>query len=93
MTKICYIMCGAALSMVIAGCAGQQSRVEMDYGVSQRLAVANQTLNPDAGKNMEPVEGLDGPAGQRTYDQYLKSFEKPEKQPTYQLGVIGQGSK
>jgi hypothetical protein len=39
------------------------------------------------------VEGLDGPAGQKTYDQYLKSFEKPEKQPVYQLGTVGQGSK
>ena len=71
----------------------EPSRVEMDYGVSQKLAIANQTLNPDAAKNMAPVAGIDGPAGQRAYDQYLKSFEKPEKQPIYQLGIIGQGSK
>lgn len=91
MTKIGFIICGAALLMVFAGCG--QTMVEMDYGVSQKLAIANQTLNPDAGKNTAPVTGLDGPAAKRAYDQYLKSFEKAEKQPAYQFGVITQGSK
>lgn len=92
MTKICSIICGAALFMVFAGCAGQ-SRVEMDYGVSQKLAIANQTLNPDAGRNTAPVEGLDGFAAKKIHEQYIKSFEKVEKQPAYQFGVISQGSK
>ena len=91
-TTICIIAL-AMITLFFTGCATEPSRVEMDYGVSQKLAIANQTLNPDAGKNMAPVTGLDGPAGQKAYDQYLKSFDKPERQPVYQLGIIGQGSK
>ncbi|NLW36491.1 hypothetical protein [Syntrophorhabdus aromaticivorans] len=90
---ICLIMASAVATFFFASCAMEPSRVEMDYGVSQRLAIANQTLNPDADKNQTPVAGLDGLAGQKAYDQYLKSFEKSEKQPVYQLGIIGQGSK
>lgn len=91
-TTICLITVAVA-ALFFAGCATEPSRVEMDYGVSKKLAAANQTLNPDAGKNIAPVAGLDGPAGQKAYDQYLKSFEKPEKKPVYQLGIVGQDSK
>jgi hypothetical protein len=93
MRYVMYVAVLTVTALFFAGCATEPSRVEMDYGVSQKLAIANQTLNPDAGKNMAPVAGIDGPAGQRAYDQYLKSFDKPDKQPVYQLGIIGQGSK
>ena len=90
MTKSCYIMCAAVLFIVTAGCAGQ-SRVGRDFGNSYRLAVANQTLNPDAGQTTTLVEGLDSRAVQNAYDQYLKSFDKVQKEPTYLLGVGGLG--
>ncbi len=59
---------------MLAGCAGT-GRVEMDYGNSFQAAKTNQILNPQAGKNLEPVTGFDGKAAQATVENYQKSFE------------------
>ncbi len=58
------------------GCAGP-SRLEMDFGTSVNLAKSNQILNPEAGKNIEPVSGFDGEAAQANIEKYRKDFEKP----------------
>ena len=91
MAKLFCVMCVAALFIVTPSCAGQTGpgSVEQNFGASYRLAVANQTLYPDAGRNAASAEGLDGRAAERTYDQYLKSFDKAQKEPTYLLGVGG----
>lgn len=90
--NLTFIALIIAAAFLVGGCA-TGSRVETDYGTSYKLAKFGQTLNPDAENNAAPVTGLGGPAAQRSYDQYLKSFEKPEKQSVFQLGIIGQGSK
>ena len=90
------IGCVIALTLSIfffAGCATGPGRVEMDYSTSYKLAKFGQTLNPDADRNLNPVTGLDGSAAQKAYEQHIKSFEKPDKQPVLQLGIIGQGSR
>jgi hypothetical protein len=66
----------AVASMLLAGCA-EVSRVEMDYGTSFKLSKFNQTLNPDAEKNLDPVVGLDGKAVDKIMERYHKEFEKP----------------
>ena len=71
---------------VLAGCAA--SRLETDYGASYKLAEANQILNPDAGKNLAPVYGIDGEASDIILQQYRKSFIRPVKQPVYSFGII-----
>lgn len=43
----------------IGGCAGP-SRLSQNWGRSVETAKYNQTLNPEAGKECRPVEGLDG---------------------------------
>ena len=48
-----------------------------DFGNSQRMAIKNQTLNPDASKDLEPVEGLDGLAGAKAMNRYRIFFDKP----------------
>jgi hypothetical protein len=78
---------------ITASCAQmQRSRLEQDYGTSAKLAKFNQILNPDADKNMEPVEGLSGNAAQENMKKYEKNFEKPAKEPVYTFS-IGGGSK
>jgi hypothetical protein len=67
--------------------SSNMSRLELDYGTSYRLAVYGQILNPDAGKNTEPVTGLDGQAAEVIMNKYRKSFEKPKKDPVYILNV------
>jgi hypothetical protein len=91
MTRLCCMMCMAVLSIATVSCAGEtgQRNMERSFGSSYRLAIVNQTLNPNAGRDLTLVEGLDGRAAQSTYDQYLKSFDKAQKEPTYLLGIGG----
>ncbi len=54
------------------------NRLKEDYGNSQRLAISNQTLNPEAGKDLKPVYGFNGRAAEIVMEeQYIKRFEKP----------------
>jgi hypothetical protein len=54
------------------------NRLKEDYGNSQRLAIANQTLNPEAGKDLKPVYGFNGRAAENVMEkQYIKGFETP----------------
>ena len=46
---------------LLISCAAP-TRLETDYGTSYKLQKYNQIANPDAEKNLKPVEGLDGQA-------------------------------
>jgi hypothetical protein len=90
MVRRCLVLIGLAAMVTISACtAGNLSRLEMDYGASSKLARFNQILNPEAGKNLEPVSGLDGQAAQATMEKYRKGFEKPEKEPAYMFSIGG----
>jgi hypothetical protein len=82
----------AALFFIAVGCAGP-SRLEKDFGNSVNLAISNQILNPEAGKNIEPVSGLDGEAAQATLEKYRKDFEKPPAAAPYTLSIGAGGKK
>lgn len=56
-----------AATILPAGCAGQHSGVE--FGASTRMAMASQTLHPDAGGDA-PVVGLDGKWAAQSMDNY-----------------------
>ena len=87
MEKRIWLVTGTmALLLASAACAGP-SRVELDYGTSVKLSKFNQTLNPEAAKNLEPVSGFDGGAAKATLERYQKDFEKPSPPPTYTLSI------
>jgi hypothetical protein len=91
MRKIILIL--ALLSFTIGSlisCAAP-TRVEMDYGTSYKLQKFNQTANPEAEKNLAPVQGLDGQASSAAINKYHKEAEKQEKAPSYifNLGNTG----
>jgi hypothetical protein len=72
------ILCVLAFAAgLLASCA--PSRLEMDRGTSYKLLKANQIANPDAEKNLKPVEGLDAPAAAAAVAKRQKEFEKQEK--------------
>ena len=90
------VLIGALIIIFIASAVmaeQQQSRLELDFGTSHNLQKFNQILNPDAEKNLAPVEGFDGRAAQRTVEQNLKKFETPQKDPTYSFSIGGTGTK
>ena len=79
--KTAHIFLLAALvPATLTGCA-QTTTPEYDkhFGEAVRAAIAQQTINPDASRNTDPVAGLDGKAAGATMDNYDKSFVKPEK--------------
>ena len=65
------------------------TRLETDYGTSHKLSKFNQILNPEAEKDLKPVEGFDGTAAEATKEKYDKGFEKETKPPTYTLSIGG----
>ncbi len=86
-----YVAALVGATLLVAGCT-TQSRLETDYGTSYKLAIMNQTLDPKAEKNLEPVYGMPGPIEQKVLDKYGKEFEKPAPPPSYiiNLGAGGQ---
>lgn len=44
------------------------------FGDAFRQTRDAQVLNPDAGRDANPVEGMDGPAAERAYGKYLQSL-------------------
>ena len=75
---------------MLAGCTGYNTGlVAQEWGTSYKLAIANQTLNPDAEKNLEPVQGLDNKAADKVVNKYNKEFDKAPQVPVYSMGVAG----
>ncbi len=86
--SLCGFLLGCATPQQAEQCLGLgPSAVEQDYGTSYRLAIFNQTLNPDAEKNLDPVEGIDGPAAKSAIETYRTGFEKPSPPPAYTLSI------
>lgn len=87
---------GAALAvslatLVLAGCAGlppvETRELDARFGDAVRQARTQQTLNPQASSNTDPVAGIDGVAAQNTIEQYQKGFSEPP--PTFNILGIG----
>jgi len=51
-------------------------RMGAEFGEALDMAKAQQTQNPDASLNTEPVIGIDGIASDAAFDSYRKSFTK-----------------
>ncbi len=90
--RVWPIVVGLIVSGTLAGCAPTTSLVEQGHGTSYKMAVANQILNPDAEKNLEPVVGMYNTAADKTVTKYNKEFEKASQIPVYTLGLTGMGT-
>ena len=75
----------------LSGCGtGYNSgAVAQEWGTAYNLAIANQTLNPDAEKNLKPVTGMDNKAADKTITRYEKEFEKAPQAPVYNMQLPG----
>ena len=78
-------------AVLLVSCAAP-TRVETDYGTSYKLQIVNQTANPEAGKSLAPVEGLDGQAAANTMTKYRKEFERQEKAPSNVSNISNVGN-
>ncbi len=79
---------GVIAGLFLGGCAS--NRLENDFGTSYKLAIMNQTLDPLAEKNLEPVEGIDGQTAKSILDKYHAGFENPAPvTPVFSFGIAG----
>jgi hypothetical protein len=54
----------------------EETALDRNWGRSYETAKYNQLLDPDAGQNPEPIEGLDGKATDYEIEKYRDTFRE-----------------
>ena len=84
------IFTSVGLLALCIGCSQKsiyQNETDLDknWGRSYEAAKYNQILNPDAVKNRDPVDGLDGRATDNNVEKYRNSFKEIRSQETVNI--------
>jgi hypothetical protein len=78
------------IASLATGCAPITPRLDARFGDAVGIAKAQQTVNPEASLKTEPVQGVDGQAGDAIFDNYRDGFRNPR--PPATRGVISVGT-
>jgi hypothetical protein len=78
----------ALFALAGSGCT-RPTTLGANTGIAYDLAKKNQTLDPMAGENTDPVVGLDGGAAVIEMGTYRKTFENPDA--AFQNSVVSTG--
>ncbi|QOF76434.1 hypothetical protein [Variovorax sp. 38R] len=79
-----------ALTLLLGtGCSHVTPNYDARFGDAVRDAKRKMTINPDAGKDGDPVAGMDGRAARESMVQYQKSYKAPP--PAVNVINIGGG--
>ncbi len=66
------------LLALLGGCAASSTpNYDLRFGEAVRQARQQQTINPNAGSNPDPVAGMDGKAAHQAFGRYEDSFKAP----------------
>ncbi len=80
------------VTALVCGACATPSKVADNWGTAYYAQKQGQIVNPDASKNLQPVEGLYGQAAEAAMGQYLKSFtEKASQGSSSTMGTQGIG--
>lgn len=90
-TLVKGVLIGSLAAAVLVGCAPTTPNLDAKFGDAVNKAKAQQTLNPDASRNTNPVAGIDGQAANAIIDRYHKTYEAPTPAPSGAIGVIVSG--
>jgi hypothetical protein len=63
----------------------KETKLDRNWGKSFEAAKQNQILNPEAGKNPEPVVGMEGRAAEKIIERHEQSFEDDPKKEVYNV--------
>lgn len=77
-----------SIVFTLSGCNGLllgKSDLDENWGNSFQQAKSSQTLNPDAGKTIQPEKGYDGIAAEHTVDVYQNKFGGSEQKQTVNI--------
>jgi hypothetical protein len=75
---------------MLSACIPASPRLDATYGMAVSMAIAQQTANPDASRNIDPISGIDAQAGDASMDNYRESFINPR--PALSGGVVNVGA-
>lgn len=89
MKKLDFKLILALLPIGLAGCQTPTPHYDQHFGEAVRTAVAQQTINPDASRNTDPVAGLDAKAADQSIRNYEQSFTTPEKGKDLTIEISG----
>jgi len=85
-----FILASLFASATLVGCATNTPVLDEHFGEAVNAAKAQQTINPDASLNTDPVAGVDGQAADAAVDRYHKSFvQPPATTNVFTIGVGG----
>lgn len=85
-----FILASLFASATLAGCATNTPVLDKHFGEAVNAAKAQQTINPDASLNTDPVAGVDGKAADAAVDRYHKSFvQPPATTNVFTIGIGG----
>lgn len=82
------IVAAALLVLILSACSSpihEQSLLQKNWGRSYEAQLHLQTANPDAGKQTDPILGMDGTSVDYILDAYHKSFRSGKKQETVNI--------
>ena len=80
---------GTLALLFIGGCTSLTPHFDQQIGRAVETAKAQQTVNPDASRNTDPVAGIGGTPADSAMDEYHNSFKAPP--PTFTVINIGGG--
>jgi hypothetical protein len=91
------ILTSVTALFVVLGCTtppgqNQGTLLEKNWGRSFETVKYNQILNPEAGRNVEPVEGLDGEAAEANMAKYRQGFTSEAPPPVYDINLNNIGN-
>ncbi len=69
-----------AALLISSGCAARETMLDRNWGSSFESAKSNQILDPEAGKNLDPVVGFDGQAAGISMEKYRQGFKKEQSE-------------
>ena len=65
----------------------KETKLDRNWGKSFESAKQNQILNPEAGKEPEPVVGMDGQAAEKIIEKHRQSFERETPKEVYNINM------
>ena len=80
-----------ALTLLATGCTQRAPYLESQMGQSLNMLRAQQTINPEASNNTDPVAGMDAKSAQIAHERYEQSFRTPVAPPrnAFTIGIGG----
>ena len=91
-THIVLFLSMIIVTALVCGACATPSKLTDNWGTAYYAQKQGQIVNPDASKNLQPVEGLYGQAAEAAMGQYLKSFSESASQgSSSRMGMVGVG--